>query len=188
MNHLLPTSDEAHEAIKTLLRFIGEDPAREGLLATPGRVAKAWLEMTTGYQQSPGEILARDFHGNGYDEMVVCRNIEFVSNCEHHMLPFTGMAHVAYVPRKRVVGLSKMARLVDCFSRRLQIQEKMTQQVAEAMMKHLHPRGVGVTIVAKHSCMACRGVRKQQSEMVTSCLLGVFKQPETRAEFFNHCR
>lgn len=111
-----------------------------------------------------------------------------VHNCEHHMLPFVGHAHVAYVPRKRVVGLSKMARLVDCFARRLQIQEQMTQQVAKAMMAHLKPLGVGVVVVAKHQCMSCRGVGKQQSEMVTACLLGVFKQPEVRAEFLDHCR
>jgi GTP cyclohydrolase I len=182
------TEAEATTAVRTLLSYIGEDPDREGLKETPRRVVKAWDELTQGYGQDPATILATDFDGAGYDEMVVCRNVEFVSVCEHHLLPFLGVAHVAYVPRTRVVGLSKMGRLVDCFARRLQIQEKMTQEIAEAMRLHLNPRGVGVTIIAKHLCMACRGVRKQQSEMVTSCLLGVFKAPAVRAEFFNHCR
>ncbi len=171
-----------------LLKSLGEDPKREGLRDTPKRVVKAWREMTEGYAMDPAVILARDFDADGYDEMVVCRNIEFVSNCEHHMLPFLGHAHVAYVPKKRVVGLSKMARLVDCFARRLQIQEQLTQQIARAMHQHLRPHGVGVVVVAKHMCMACRGVRKQSSDMVTSTLIGCFKRPEVRAEFLDHCR
>lgn len=178
----------ARRAVRDLLTWVGEDPNREGLLDTPRRVVNAWNEMTRGYNEDPAVLLATDFAGEGYDEMVVCRNIEFCSTCEHHMLPFVGVAHVAYIPRKRVVGLSKMARLVDCFAKRLQIQEKMTQQVAKSMMAHLKPLGVGVVIVAKHQCMSCRGVGKQQSEMVTASLLGVFKRPEVRAEFLDHCR
>jgi len=182
------TEVEARNAVETLLWYIGEDAGREGLIDTPRRVVKAWEEMTCGYHEDPAKLLATDFAGEGYDEMVVCRSIEFCSTCEHHMLPFVGVAHVAYIPRKRVVGLSKMARLVDCFAKRLQIQEKMTQQVAKTMMQHLKPFGVGVVIAAKHQCMSCRGVGKQQSEMVTACLLGVFKRPEVRAEFLNHCK
>lgn len=181
------TEAEAQAAVRTLLSYVGEDVHREGLADTPMRVAKAWDEMTRGYGEDPRAILGRDFHGDGYDEMVVCRNVEFNSVCEHHLLGFSGVAHVAYVPRKRVVGLSKMARLVDCFARRLQIQEQLTQQVARAMMEHLKPKGVGVVVVAKHSCMSCRGVGKQQAEMVTASLLGVFRRPEVRAEFLDHC-
>lgn len=182
------TEQEAQRAVRDILAYIGEDPTREGLLDTPSRVVKAWDEMTRGYGEDPAVLLATDFAGDGYDEMVVCRNIEFCSTCEHHMLPFVGVAHVAYVPRKRVVGLSKMARLVDCFAKRLQIQEKMTRQVADAMMANLKPLGVGVVVVAKHQCMSCRGVGKQQAEMVTSALLGCFREPEVRAEFLDHCR
>jgi GTP cyclohydrolase I len=182
------TELEAQSAVRTLLSYVGEDVHREGLADTPKRVVKAWDEMTRGYGEDPEAILGTDFAGEGYDEMVVCRNVEFCSTCEHHMLPFVGVAHVAYVPRRRVVGLSKMARLVDCFARRLQIQEKLTQQVAQAMRQHLNPKGVGVVVVAKHQCMSCRGVGKHQAEMVTACLLGVFKQPEVRSEFLDHCR
>lgn len=182
------SEEQAHEAVRTLLRWVGEDPSREGLRDTPRRVADAWEEMTCGYGQDPAVLLATDFAGEGYDEMVVCRNVEFCSTCEHHMLPFVGVAHVAYVPRRRVVGLSKMARLVDCFARRLQIQEKMTQQIARAMQEHLKPLGVGVVVQARHQCMSCRGVGKHQSEMVTASLLGVFKRAEVRAEFLAHCR
>jgi GTP cyclohydrolase IA len=187
-NGRVTTEQEAKAAVRTLLTYIGEDIDREGLLETPERVVRAWDELTCGYGQDPAQILATDFHGNGYDEMVVCRDIAFHSVCEHHLLSFSGVAHVAYVPRGRVVGLSKMARLVDCFARRLQIQEKLTQQVAEAMRDALKPRGVGVTIRAKHLCMSCRGVMKDRAEMVTTCLLGVFKKHEVREEFFLHCR
>lgn len=181
------TEQEAQRAIRDILAYIGEDPTREGLLDTPSRVVKAWDEMTRGYGEDPAVLLATDFAGDGYDEMVVCRNIEFCSTCEHHLLPFVGVAHVAYIPKKRVVGLSKMARLVDCFAKRLQIQEQMTQQISKAMMNHLKPAGVGVIVVAKHQCMSCRGVGKQQAEMVTASLLGAFRQPEVRAEFLDHC-
>jgi len=173
----------AIKSIDFLLKYIGEDPKREGLLDTPKRVIKAWEEMTVGYKMDPKAILGTTFDGSGYDQMVICKDIEFVSSCEHHMLPFIGVAHVAYIPRKRVVGLSKMARLVDCFARRLQIQEKMTRQIAETMQGVLSPLGVAVMIEAKHSCMSCRGVGKQQSSMVTTCLLGVFKEHKVKEEF-----
>lgn len=181
------TEIEAQNAIRTLLRYMGEAPLREGLLDTPKRVVKAWDELTSGYQIDPAAILTTSFDGGSYDQMVVLRNIEFRSMCEHHMLPFSGVAHVAYVPKGRVVGISKMARLVDCFGRRLQIQEQMTQQIAQAMMKHLKASGAGVKLVAHHSCMSCRGVMKHQSELVTTCLLGVFKQHAVKEEFLMHC-
>lgn len=179
---------DAEANVVRLLQFIGEDANREGLQDTPKRVVKAWQEMTKGYRQDPKTILARDFDGDGYDEMIVCRNIEFHSTCEHHMLPFIGVAHVGYIPRSRVVGLSKLARLVDCYAARLQIQEQMTKQIADALTGNLKPKGVAVVIVAKHLCMSCRGVSKQQSEMVTCSLDGVFRKPEVRAEFMGHCQ
>ncbi len=179
---------QAREAVRTLLRYIGEDPAREGLRDTPKRVVKAWDEMTSGYNENPGDILERDFDGHGYNQMICTRRLQVVSTCEHHMLSFTGHAWIAYVPDKRVVGLSKMSRLLKCFMRRLQIQERLTMQVAEAMMKHLKPKGVGVMVVASHSCMTCRGVMEPESDMVTTELLGVFKRPEVRAEFLGYCK
>lgn len=181
------TEFEAQAAVKTLLRYIGEDPEREGLLDTPRRVVKAWDELTIGYSVDPSELLDTSFDGGKYDQMIVLRNIEFQSTCEHHLLPFSGVAHVAYIPRGRVVGISKMARLVDCFGRRLQIQEQMTQQVCRSMMEHLKARGAGVKLVAHHSCMSCRGVMKHQSELVTTCLLGCFKDHKVREEFLMHC-
>jgi len=178
----------AREAIRVLLRYIGEDPTRDGLEDTPDRVIRAWDEMTEGYSQNPKDLLATDFASERYNQIIACPWIEFHSTCEHHLLPFVGYAHVAYLPNQkkaRVVGLSKMARLVDCFARRLQIQEKLTVQVADAMSKYLSPAGVAVVIQAKHECMACRGVRKQQAVMVTSQMRGVFlKHAEARAEFF----
>lgn len=182
------TELDARHAVRTLLRYAGEDPDREGLLDTPARVVRSFDELFSGYSTDPATVLGTDFDGNGYDQMVVCRKIEFCSTCEHHMLPFLGLAHVAYVPRKRVVGLSKMARLVDCFARRLQIQERMTQQIAQTMRDVLNPLGVGVMIEAKHLCMSCRGVRKDKSEMVTTCLIGVFRQHKAREEFLMQCR
>lgn len=181
-----PEVDAEHSVVR-LLEFIGEDPNREGLLETPKRVIKAWGELTEGYRMNPAEILSKDFEGGSYDQMIVCRGIEFHSTCEHHMLPFTGIAHVAYIPRGRVVGLSKMARLVDCYSRRLQIQEQMTQQIASAMQKHLKPQGVGVLVIGKHACMSCRGVRKHRAEMVTTSLLGLFRSTDARMEFMSQC-
>jgi len=184
------------EIIVELLKFIGENPDREGLKETPQRVLKAWKEMTSGYAQNPAEILSKDFDAGSYDEIIGCNWIEFYSTCEHHLLPFSGSAHIAYLPGKplndpeleggpRVIGLSKMARLVDCFSRRLQIQEQMTTQIANAMEEHLTPRGVAVVVQARHLCMACRGVQKHQAVMVTSAMRGVFREEgPARAEFF----
>lgn len=179
------TEHDAKNAVRTILLYLGEDPDREGLKDTPSRVIKAWDEMTEGYGLEPKTILATAFQPDGYDEMVLCRDIEFHSTCEHHMLPFSGVAHVAYVPSTRVVGLSKMARLVDCFARRLQIQERLTRQIADTMQSVLKPKGVGVIIQARHLCMACRGVIKQRSVMVTSALLGVMRHSEARNEFLS---
>jgi GTP cyclohydrolase I len=179
---------DAEDNVVRLLQFIGENPRREGLRDTPRRVVKAWKEMTVGYGVDPATVLGTDFDGDGYDQMVICKNIEFHSTCEHHLLPFVGVASVAYIPHKRVVGLSKMARLVDCYARRLQIQEKMTQQIAQTMKQVLKPRGVAVMVEARHLCMSCRGVGKQQSSMVTTALLGLLKQHKAREEFFLQCR
>ncbi len=169
--------------IQEIITAIGDDPTREGVIDTPSRVVKSWNDLFAGYKQSPAEILARDFDGSGYDEMVVLRDIELYSTCEHHMLPFYGRAHVAYIPGDRVVGLSKLARLVDCFARRMQIQEKLTREIAQAIEDHLKPKGVGVVIEAKHMCMIARGVGKQNSVMTTSALLGQFKDGTVRSEF-----
>lgn len=170
--------------VRALIRRVGDDPKREGLRDTPNRVVRSWEELFAGYGQDPVKILGTTFKKESYDEMVLVKNIEFYSWCEHHLLSFEGVAHVAYVPGDRVVGLSKIPRLVDCFARRLQIQERLTRQIAEAMQEVLKPRGVAVVIDAKHSCARLRGVKKHGSSMVTSCMLGVFKEhPETRAEF-----
>lgn len=176
------SKEQAESSVKTLLEFLGEDPKREGLLKTPHRVTKALLEMTAGYHEDPRQILSTTF-SDRIDEMIVVRDIQFYSLCEHHMLPFFGAATIGYIPRDRVVGLSKISRLVHCFSRRLQVQERLTQQIANAMMEHLSPLGVGVLMRAKHTCMEMRGVRTS-GEMKTSCLLGSFREIEaTRAEF-----
>jgi GTP cyclohydrolase I len=176
--------DAAREAIRTILRSIGEDPDREGLRDTPDRVTRSWSEIFAGYGQDPAEILSTTFADvNGYSEMILLRDINFSSTCEHHMLPFTGVAHVAYLPSERVVGLSKLARLVDCYAKRLQIQERMTRDIAKAVMHHLAPLGCGVVIEATHGCMVCRGVKKEGATMVTSSLEGDFHNPATRAEF-----
>lgn len=170
--------------ITAYLKAIGENPKREGLLDTPRRVVKSWKEIFRGYHMDPKEILSTRFSANGYDQMVVLKDIEIFSLCEHHMLPFFGRVHIAYIPGKKVVGLSKLARLAECFSRRLQIQENLTQQIAEAIEEHLSPRGVGVMVEAKHLCMTMRGVNKQHSIMRTSCLTGLIKTSSSgRAEF-----
>ena len=182
------TEIEAQHAVRVLLQYIGEDPDREGLHDTPARFVRSLDELTSGYSLDPASILNTHFDSGGYDEMVVCRGIEFNSTCEHHMLPFQGVACVGYIPKQRVVGLSKMARLVDCFARRLQIQEKMTHEIATVMQGCLNPRGVGVVLRAKHLCMSCRGVRKPFAEMVTCSLTGVFRKPFVRAEFLAHCQ
>ena len=176
-----PAEHAASDAVTTILRFIGEDPARDGLVDTPARVLKAWREMTSGYEDDPAEILSRTFDETS-DEMVVLRGISFHSTCEHHLLPFYGEASVGYLPGK-VVGISKLARLVGCFGRRLQIQERLTRQIAESIEEHLDARGVGVIIRAHHLCMGCRGVRQQTTEMVTSSMLGTLRSdPMARAE------
>jgi GTP cyclohydrolase IA len=183
-----PSDFDAREAVKTLLRYMGEDPEREGLLDTPDRVVRAWEEMTSGYRVDPEEILETNFDAARYNEVIACAWIEFYSTCEHHMLPFSGYAHIGYMPARkepRVVGLSKMARLVECYGRRLQIQEKMTVEIADAMQKYIRPSGVAVVIQAKHLCMSCRGVQKHKAAMVTSEMRGMFrKSAATRSEFF----
>lgn len=174
--------ENVEDAIVTLLRYIGEDPGRDGLRDTPTRVAKAWREMTSGYDDDPAEILARTFDESS-DEMITLRGISFYSTCEHHLLPFYGTATVGYLPGK-VVGISKLARLVECFARRLQIQERMTRQIADAIETHLDARGVGVILRAHHLCMGCRGVRQEETEMVTSAMLGTLRSDATsRSEF-----
>jgi len=173
--------------VEELIRIIGDDPTRPGLLDTPKRVLKSYGELFAGYEIEPKSILSTQFMQEDYsvDSMIICKNIEFYSMCEHHIAPFTGFAHVAYTPRtNKVVGLSKLARLVDCFAKRLQIQEKMTAQIAATIQDVLDPLGVGVVIEAKHFCMCSRGVNKQSSMMVTSKLLGEFESDSsTRAEF-----
>jgi GTP cyclohydrolase I len=176
-------SRDAEDTVTRLLQQIGENPNREGLKETPKRVVRSWNEIFAGYKINPRLLLKTTFSASGYDQMVILRDIEFHSTCEHHMLPFSGSATVAYIPGKQVVGLSKMARLVDAFSRRLQIQERLTQQVADTLQAVLKPRGVGVIMKAKHHCMLCRGVEKQHGSMVTSALLGAFREPAVRQEF-----
>lgn len=180
-----PSPEDAESAIRTLLKFIGDDPAREGLVDTPTRVARAYVELFAGYDIDPYALLARTFsETDGYDEMVVLRDIAFVSHCEHHMVPFTGTAHVAYLPDLRVVGISKLVRVVEAFARRLQIQEKLTVQVADAIDTVLKPRGVAVVLRAQHQCMTMRGVNKPGVSMVTSRMTGAFREnPATRREF-----
>lgn len=198
--------ESATDIVTRLLQYIGEDPNRPGVKDTPQRVLKAWKEMTVGYSQKPADILQRRFASEGYDEMISLCNIEFTSICEHHLLPFAGVAHVGYIPglvedptqgklavvhegHGEVVGLSKLARLVDCFAQRLQIQERMTRQIADAIELFLRPRGVGVIVRGKHLCMACRGVMKHDAVMNTNVMYGAFKQnPATRAEFLAMCQ
>lgn len=170
------------DAVVRLLEWIGEDPAREGLLDTPKRVVKAFREMTSGLAVEPRSVLGTVFNETS-DQMVVVRGIRFSSMCEHHLLPFTGTAAVGYVPDGRVIGLSKIPRLVEVFAKRPQVQERMTNQIAQALMDHLAPQGVGVVVKAHHSCMGCRGVRQPDAEMITSCVLGCMKaDPKARAE------
>ena len=180
-----PTQEDAEAAIRTLLLWAGDDPHREGLLDTPKRVAKAYREWFCGYEDDPVELLARSFEEvEGYDEMVVLRDIRVESVCEHHMAPILGRAHVAYLPSGRVVGISKLARVVDAYAKRLQIQEKMTAQIANTINEVLKPKGVAVVIEAAHQCMTKRGVHKPGVTMVTSRMLGAFRDdPATRREF-----
>ena len=175
--------DRIAAAVREILIGIGEDPDREGLRDTPGRVARAYAEMFDGLDQTAAEVLATTFD-LGHDEMVLVRDIEVWSTCEHHLLPFSGVAHVAYIPSKegRITGLSKLARLVDVFAKRPQVQERLTSEVADALVKHLHPQGVMVVIECEHLCMTMRGVRKPGSKTVTSAVRGVMAHPATRAE------
>jgi GTP cyclohydrolase I len=192
LDALVPNTDtyaKARAAVREMLIAMGEDPDREGLRDTPDRVLRSWSEIYAGYKQEPSSILATTFEDvNGYDEMILLKDIPFHSTCEHHMLPFSGTAHVAYLPKDRVVGLSKLARLVDCYARRLQIQERMTREIATAMMEHLQPLGCGVVVEASHGCMVCRGVKKEGATMVTSTLEGDFRSTATRAEFMSLIR
>lgn len=173
-------------SVSQILQAIGEDPAREGLVRTPERVARAYQEILAGYQTDPVQLVNGALFNVDYDEMVIVKDIEYYSLCEHHMLPFFGKAHVAYVPKGRVIGLSKIPRIVDMFAHRLQVQERMTQQIAEFIQEVINPWGVGVVIEGQHLCMMMRGIKKEQAKMTTSAMLGGFrKRLETRMEFLN---
>jgi GTP cyclohydrolase I len=180
-----PSRDEAEAAVETLLRWAGDDPAREGLRETPARVARAFEDWFSGYNEDPEDYMKRTFEEvEGYDEMIVLRDIRFESHCEHHLAPIIGKAHVAYLPTNKVVGISKLARVVEAYARRLQVQEKMNAQIANTIQKILEPKGVAVVIEAQHQCMTTRGVHKPGVTMVTSTMLGAFrKDPMTRREF-----
>tara|TARA_B100000519_G_C14180802_1_gene408423 strand:- start:252 stop:896 length:645 start_codon:yes stop_codon:yes gene_type:complete len=182
-----PSREEAEDAVRTLIRWSGDNPSREGLLGTPGRFVRAWEEFFAGYDEDPVEVLQRTFQETGgYDEMVVLRDIQFFSHCEHHIVPIVGKVHVAYVPANRVVGISKLARVVDIFARRMQIQEKLTAEIATTINQVMQPRGVGVLVEAQHQCMTTRGVQKSEVSMVTSHMLGEFRDdPEMRREFLS---
>jgi GTP cyclohydrolase I len=182
-----PTREEAEDAVKTLISWAGDDPAREGLIETPKRVVKSYEEFYEGYGQDPEEILSKVFEEiEGYDEMVLVKDILLESHCEHHMVPILGKAHVAYLPDKRVVGLSKLARVVDLFAKRLQTQETMTAQIADTINNVLKPKGVAVVIDAEHQCMSSRGVSKKGTSTVTSRMLGAFRDNQkSRMEFMN---
>ena len=183
-----PSKEDAEAAVKTLIEWAGDDPNREGLLDTPKRVAKAYKDWFSGYNEEPDEFMLRTFKEvEDYDEMVTLRGIEFTSHCEHHIAMITGKAYVAYLPNNKVVGISKLARVVDAYARRFQVQEKMTSQIAKCINNSLQPKGVGVVVVAKHACMTTRGVNKKSVEMVTSMMLGDFRNSEaTRMEFLNN--
>jgi len=180
-----PSRKQAEEAIRTLLLWAGDDPTREGLVDTPARVVRAYEDWFSGYKEDPLQYLKRTFEEvEGYDEMIVLRDIEFESHCEHHMAPIIGHAHVGYLPDNKVVGISKLARVVEAYARRLQVQEKMTAQIANCIQDILQPKGVGVVIEASHQCMTTRGIHKTNVSMVTSTMLGDFRRDEkTRAEF-----
>jgi len=175
---------DSRELIREILRRIGDDPDREGLQQTPDRIVRSWKEIYGGYAQRAADVLVTQFQAEQYDEMVLLRDFEFFSTCEHHMLPFHGKAHIAYLPNQKLVGLSKLARLTDVYARRLQVQERLTYQIATELQRVLKPKGVAVMIEAKHQCMCSRGVRKQEGKMITSCLLGAFKENlASRTEF-----
>ena len=185
-----PSKEEAEEAVRTLIRWAGDDPTREGLIETPDRVVRSYAEFFSGYDMDPENVLAKTFEeSGGYDEMVLVRDIELESHCEHHMVPIIGRAHVAYIPANRVVGISKLARVVEIFAKRLQIQEKLTVDIASTIDKVLKPQGVAVVIEARHQCMTTRGVHKPGADTVTSQMLGVFRDdPSTRREFLTMIR
>ena len=185
-----PSREEAEAAVRTLIRWAGDDPTREGLIDTPKRVVKAYRELFEGYDQDSSKVLDKVFEEvAGYDDMVLVREIPFASHCEHHMVPFVGHAHIAYYPSDGVVGLSKLARLVDVYSRRLQTQETMTAEIVEAMVDSLNPRGVAVMIEAEHMCMSMRGVRKQGSTTITTRFTGIFKDdPAEQVRFMSMVR
>jgi GTP cyclohydrolase I len=187
LNVTRPTRDEAEQAVRTLLRWAGEDPSREGLVETPARVARAYEDWFSGYADDPVDFLRRTFREvDGYDEMIILRDIRFESHCEHHMAPIIGKAHVGYLPDRAVVGISKLARVVEAFSRRFQVQEAMTAQIANCIQDVLEPRGVGVVIEAVHQCMTTRGIHKEGVSMITSQLLGTMRSdPRTRSEFLD---
>lgn len=177
--HPRASKAEAQEAVRTLLRWAGEDPEREGLRETPDRVVRAFQEYFRGYDEDPVEYLHRTFEEiSGYDEVVLLRDIPFVSHCEHHIAPIIGKAHVAYLPRERIVGISKLARVVHAFARRLQVQERMTAQIGDAIDRVLHPHGVAVVLEATHACMSCRGVETPNVVMTTSRMLGTFREDD----------
>jgi GTP cyclohydrolase I len=180
-----PARSEAEEAVRTLIRWAGDDPSREGLRGTPGRVVRAYEEWFSGYFEDPREFLKRTFEEvAGYDEIVLLRDIRFASHCEHHIAPIIGRVHIGYLPRNRVVGISKLIRLIEVFARRLQVQEKLTAEIATCLQDVLKPHGVAVVVEGTHECMTTRGVRKPEVSMVTSRMLGVFRdRPETREEF-----
>ena len=185
-----PSQEEAEAAVRTLIQWAGDDPDREGLLETPNRVVRSYAEFFAGYDLDPEEVLRKTFEeSGGYDEMVLIRDIEVESHCEHHMVPIIGKAHVAYIPNDRVVGISKLARVVEIFAKRLQIQEKMTVDIAETINNVLKPQGVAVVIEASHQCMTTRGIHKPAADTVTSQMLGVFRDdPSTRREFLTMIR
>ena len=182
-----PTMEEAKEAVRTLISWAGDDPEREGLIETPDRVARAYQEFFAGYGEDPEEILSKTFEEvEGYDEMVIVRNIRLESHCEHHMVPILGIAHIGYIPNNRVVGISKLARIVDVFGKRLKTQETMTAQIADAINNVLKPKGVAVVVDAAHQCMTTRGIHKSETSTVTSKMTGVFQiNTNTRNEFMS---
>ena len=179
-----PTEEEARQAVRTLLAFTGDDPDREGLIETPDRVVRSYGEFFAGYNDDPEAILSKTFEEvEGYDEMVIVKNIRVESHCEHHMVPILGMGHIAYIPNKRVVGISKLARILDAFGKRLQTQETMTAQISDIIDKVLQPKGVGVIIDASHQCMTTRGIHKTETSTVTTRMIGAFKEPDVKKEF-----
>ena len=182
-----PTKEEALKAVETLISWAGDDPTREGLIETPDRVIRAYKEFFAGYEEDPEQVLTKTFEEvEGYDDAVIVRNIRVESHCEHHMVPILGVAHVGYIPNKRVVGISKLARIVDIYGKRLQTQETMTAQIADTIQRVLEPKGVAVVIDAGHQCMSTRGIHKTESSTITSRMLGSFRDNiETRSEFMH---